>query len=272
MTSVRHRDRHPHERLLRPGAPDAEADADPSSSEGRGLCSRAPSPAGRRAGQPRAGDGHRSPSSCPARTTLQPPVTELTGPAVVQLSTGNPLPTPIPITAADLPVGGSIQQLERLQGMRVSVATLIVWSRPRWATWDEGERDRHVERRVRGRASPRPAGRSARRASRSGRPAASGQRRRHPAGAAPRRQPGAPARGLGDGTAWAGRSSTWPRGRDGDRRGGPARLLVPHLHGPAPAPATPPVVVAGPGPTTVSAATNMEFTVGSRYLGASSTP
>jgi predicted extracellular nuclease len=62
----------------------------------------------------------------PAADPLSPPVTELTFPSVLQLSGGNPLPAPVLITAADTPPTGTIQQLERLEGMRVSVSTLNV--------------------------------------------------------------------------------------------------------------------------------------------------
>jgi hypothetical protein len=62
----------------------------------------------------------------PSADPLSPPVTELTFPSVVLLTTGNPLPSPVVITAADTPPTGTIQQLERLEGMRVSVATLTV--------------------------------------------------------------------------------------------------------------------------------------------------
>jgi uncharacterized protein len=62
----------------------------------------------------------------PAADPLSPPLTELTFATTVQLTTGNPLPAPVLITAADTPPTGSIQQLERLEGMRVSVPTLDV--------------------------------------------------------------------------------------------------------------------------------------------------
>ena len=45
---------------------------------------------------------------------------------MIQLSTGNVLPTPIVITAAMNPPTGPIEQLERLEGMRVSVPSLTV--------------------------------------------------------------------------------------------------------------------------------------------------
>ncbi len=62
----------------------------------------------------------------PTQDPLQPPLTELTSPTVAQLSTGNPLPTPIAITTTDLPTSGTIEQLERLEGMRVSAPPLTV--------------------------------------------------------------------------------------------------------------------------------------------------
>jgi predicted extracellular nuclease len=54
------------------------------------------------------------------------PQTELSGPTVAVLTTGNPLPTPVTITAADLDPNGGIDQLERYEGMRVHVDTLNV--------------------------------------------------------------------------------------------------------------------------------------------------
>lgn len=55
------------------------------------------------------------------------PLTELAGnPSVTVLSSGNPLPTPIEITAADIDPNGAIDQLERYEGMRVHIDTLNV--------------------------------------------------------------------------------------------------------------------------------------------------
>jgi predicted extracellular nuclease len=53
-------------------------------------------------------------------------VTELTSPSVTIISSGNPLPAPIPLTAAFPDPAGAFDQLERLEGMRVSVASLTV--------------------------------------------------------------------------------------------------------------------------------------------------
>ncbi|MBW8311576.1 MAG: DUF11 domain-containing protein [Rhizobium sp.] len=55
----------------------------------------------------------------------QQPLTELTGTAVVALlSTGNPLPAAVEITAALADPAGPVDNLERLEGMRVSIARL----------------------------------------------------------------------------------------------------------------------------------------------------
>ena len=62
----------------------------------------------------------------PGADPLQPPLTELTSPTTVLLSTGNPLPAAIPLTATFPDPAGPFDQLERLEGMRVSVASLTV--------------------------------------------------------------------------------------------------------------------------------------------------
>lgn len=62
----------------------------------------------------------------PTQDPLQPPLTELTSPTVVQISTGNPLPAPIPLSAAFPSPAGSEDQLEQHEGMRVSLASLTV--------------------------------------------------------------------------------------------------------------------------------------------------
>ncbi|HBY62000.1 MAG TPA: nuclease, partial [Solibacterales bacterium] len=51
--------------------------------------------------------------------------TQLTSPVVVQLSTGNPLPTPVELTAANFNAAGGIDQLERYEGMRVRIASAV---------------------------------------------------------------------------------------------------------------------------------------------------
>ena len=106
-------------------APVIEYDANPNTSEGVFVFTSAPPP-------PPAALGNRVQVTAtvaefvPTQDPLQPPLTELVSPTVAQLSTGNPLPTPTPITTTDLPPGGTIEQLERLEGMRVAAPPLTV--------------------------------------------------------------------------------------------------------------------------------------------------
>ncbi|MBK8068624.1 MAG: DUF11 domain-containing protein, partial [Rhodanobacteraceae bacterium] len=63
----------------------------------------------------------------PASDPLQPPLTEIGSvTATTQLSAGNPLPTPTPLSAAFPNPAGAFDQLERLEGMRVTVTALTV--------------------------------------------------------------------------------------------------------------------------------------------------
>ncbi|MBI1761578.1 MAG: putative Ig domain-containing protein [Acidobacteria bacterium] len=67
----------------------------------------------------------------PSADPLSPPITEISGTPVVNLlSTGNALPTPITLTSTDTGTGGvnvgSIENLEKYEGMRVAVASLTV--------------------------------------------------------------------------------------------------------------------------------------------------
>ncbi len=105
--------------------PDASVDADPATSEGVFVFTSSAPPAAAAIGalvQVTATVSEFVPASDP----LQPPLTELTGPAVLQLSTGNALPAAIPLTATFPDPAGTVDQLERLEGMRVSVASLTV--------------------------------------------------------------------------------------------------------------------------------------------------
>ena len=64
----------------------------------------------------------------PSADTNQKPTTEIAGsPTALQLSTGNPLPAPVVITAADTQVN-NLENLERLEGMRVQVNSLTAVS------------------------------------------------------------------------------------------------------------------------------------------------
>lgn len=63
----------------------------------------------------------------PSSDPNSPPVTELSSVTSVSLqSTGNSLPAPVVLTAADTNPAGAIDQLEKYEGMRVSVASLTV--------------------------------------------------------------------------------------------------------------------------------------------------
>jgi uncharacterized repeat protein (TIGR01451 family) len=64
----------------------------------------------------------------PSQDPLQPPLTELTSPTVVSISSGLTLPAAIPLTATFPDPAGPHDQLERLEGMRVSAASLTVVS------------------------------------------------------------------------------------------------------------------------------------------------
>ncbi len=55
-----------------------------------------------------------------------PPQTELVSATVTELATGQGLPTPILLSAADTQPAGGLDQLERFEGMRVRVASMTV--------------------------------------------------------------------------------------------------------------------------------------------------
>lgn len=107
-------------------APDAEADADPSTSEGIFVFTSAAPPPTAAVGNTVRVTGlvqEFVPSSDPP----SPPLTEIAGsPAVTLLSDGNPLPALLTIAPLDTDPAGSIEQLERLEGMRVFVESLTV--------------------------------------------------------------------------------------------------------------------------------------------------
>ncbi|HKV12846.1 MAG TPA: hypothetical protein VJ725_32180, partial [Thermoanaerobaculia bacterium] len=105
--------------------PDATVDADPATSEGVLVFTNAAPPAAAVVGNYVQVTGTVA-EFVPSADPLQPPLTELTSPTVVQLSTGNPLPAAIPLTATFPDPAGPFDQLERLEGMRASVVSLTV--------------------------------------------------------------------------------------------------------------------------------------------------
>jgi uncharacterized repeat protein (TIGR01451 family) len=105
--------------------PDAEVDADPATSQGIFVFTAGAPPAAAAVGALVQVSGTVV-EFVPATDPLQPPLTELTGPTVVQLSAGNPLPAAVALTSTFPDPAGPVDQLERLEGMRVSVASLTV--------------------------------------------------------------------------------------------------------------------------------------------------
>jgi uncharacterized protein len=107
-------------------AKEADADADPATSEGILVFTSTAPPAAAAVGNEVEVSGTIT-EYVPSADPQQPPLTELAGTVgVVQLSTGNPLPAPVPLTTSFPTPAGAHDQLERLEGMRVSVASLTV--------------------------------------------------------------------------------------------------------------------------------------------------
>jgi uncharacterized protein len=105
--------------------PDATVDADPATSEGVFVFTSSAPPAAAAVGnlvQVTSTVAEFVPASDP----LQPPLTELVAPSVLLLSSGHPLPAPVFLSAALPDPAGAVDQLERLEGMRVQVASLTV--------------------------------------------------------------------------------------------------------------------------------------------------
>src|ERR1043166_6292163 len=104
--------------------PDASVDADPNTSEGILVFTSSAPPAAAVVGNSVQVSGTVS-EFVPASDPGTPSQTELTSPSVSLTSTGNTLPAPITITAADTLVN-NINNLERYESMRVHVDSLTV--------------------------------------------------------------------------------------------------------------------------------------------------
>ena len=117
-------------------APDAEADADPATSEGIFVfTSSAPPAVAARGNRVRVTGSvvEYRPSSDPSG----PPLTEIAGsPSVTSLSSGNALPLPVTLLPEDLSASSPADRLERYEGMRVRVDALLVVA-PTGGTVDE---------------------------------------------------------------------------------------------------------------------------------------
>ncbi|WP_267124126.1 lamin tail domain-containing protein, partial [Xanthomonas sacchari] len=105
--------------------PDAQADADPLTSEGIYVYTGSAPPA-----EAAVGNSVRVQATVveyvPSTDPSQPPLTELTAPTVLLQSTGNPLPAAVELTTRFPDPNGAYDQLERLEGMRVTVPSLTV--------------------------------------------------------------------------------------------------------------------------------------------------
>ena len=117
--------------------PDGEADSDPATPEGLFVYTSSEPPASAAAGTLIAVTGRVQdyrPSADP--DTL--PVTELVNPLTVTvLATGQPLPEPVTLTAADTDPAAPLTRLGRLAAMRVAVERLVVVA-PTGGRIDEG--------------------------------------------------------------------------------------------------------------------------------------
>jgi predicted extracellular nuclease len=106
-------------------APDAEVDSDAATSEGIFVfTSSAPPPAAAVGNRVRVTGTVQE--FAPSTDSASPTETEIVSPTVIALSTGNPLPAAVNLTAANTDPAGPLDQLERFEGMRVHVDSLIV--------------------------------------------------------------------------------------------------------------------------------------------------
>ncbi|HHZ22483.1 TPA: nuclease [Xanthomonas vasicola pv. zeae] len=107
-------------------APDTEADADPSTSEGVYVYTGSAPPDAAAIGNRVRVQGTVI-EYVPTADPDQPPLTEIGGSITVLLdSTGNPLPMPVALSANFPNPNGAFDQLEALEGMRVAAASLTV--------------------------------------------------------------------------------------------------------------------------------------------------
>jgi predicted extracellular nuclease len=106
--------------------PDGADDSDPSTSEGVFVFTGNPRPTAAAIGNAVTVKGTVS-EFIPSADPNSPPMTEISGsPIVTLISSGNLLPQPIILDASSASPTGSIEQLERYEGMRVSVPSLTV--------------------------------------------------------------------------------------------------------------------------------------------------
>jgi uncharacterized protein len=106
--------------------PDAAADSDPQTSEGVVVFTGSTLPPAAVVGALLQVTGTVT-EFVPGADPVQPPLTEIAGAlTIVPIATGQPLPAPIPITASDINPASTLEALEKVEGMRVSFASLTV--------------------------------------------------------------------------------------------------------------------------------------------------
>ncbi len=107
-------------------APEPEYDADPNTSEGVFVFTSSAPPPAAAVGNLVLVTGTVS-EFIPSSDPFSPPTTEISHTPVVSLvSTGNPLPSPTVLSSTDTSPAGPIEQLEKFEGMRVQVNSLLV--------------------------------------------------------------------------------------------------------------------------------------------------
>ncbi|TDK24331.1 nuclease [Luteimonas aestuarii] len=105
--------------------PDGQDDGDPATSEGLFVFTSSTPPAAAEVGSLVLVQGTVT-EYVPAADPHQLPLTEIVNATVTQLSTGHPLPTPVVLTV-DMPTAeGGLDQLEHLEGMRVTIPSATV--------------------------------------------------------------------------------------------------------------------------------------------------
>jgi uncharacterized repeat protein (TIGR01451 family) len=108
--------------------PDGDVDGDPLTSQGIVVFTSSAPPPAAVAGNLVSVIGTVT-EFIPGADLNSPPLTELGAPLTVSvLATGQPLPAAVTLTAADTSPAGSIEQLEKYEGMRVHVDALTVVS------------------------------------------------------------------------------------------------------------------------------------------------
>jgi predicted extracellular nuclease len=105
--------------------PDSAVDSDPNTPEGIFVFTSSAPPATVAIGNSVQVIGTVN-EFVPSGDPNSPPSTEIGGPTIVLLTTGNPLPTAINLTAADTNPAGPIDELQKYKGMLVHIATLNV--------------------------------------------------------------------------------------------------------------------------------------------------